>query len=337
MRLNKNIKFFLKYVLGPLLFVWLSWSIYREIRQQPNLALSWQQIKSSLKSSEIGKLIAAIGLMVLNWSIETRKWQLAVRRVQKISFWQGFKAVLTGVSFSVTTPNRTGEYLGRVLYMEEGNRLRTISLTILCSMSQLLVTLFAGIIGLLFLWNRILQAEPVSGWSYIGLQILLFGSVLALIILTLFYFRVSLFARWIDRLSRKEKFAFLLVELGALNATILWRLLSLSTIRFGVFILQYFLLFSFFGVEVGFLETLWSTSLVFLILAIIPGFALADLGIRGEVNLKVLGLFSTNAIGIGFTAVTVWFINLIIPALAGSLLILGIKFFGKRPSKQEGT
>lgn len=337
MRLNKNIKFFLKYVLGPLLFVWLSWSIYREIRQQPNLALSWQQIKSSLKSPEIGKLIAAIGLMVINWSIETRKWQLAVRRVQRISFWQGFKAVLTGVSFSVTTPNRTGEYLGRVLYMEEGNRLRTISLTILCSMSQLLVTLFAGVIGLLFLWNRILQAEPVSGWSYIGLQVLLFGSVLALIILTLFYFRVSLFARWIDRLSRKEKFAFLLVELGALNATILWRLLSLSTIRFGVFILQYFLLFSFFGVEVGFLETLWSTSLVFLILAIIPGFALADLGIRGEVNLKVLGLFSTNAIGIGFTAVTVWFINLIIPALAGSLLILGIKFFGKRPSKQEGT
>lgn len=337
MRLNKNIKFFLKYVLGPLLFVWLSWSIYREIRQQPNLALSWQQIKTSLKSPEIGKLIAAIGLMVVNWSIETRKWQLAVRRVQKISFWQGFKAILTGVSFSVTTPNRTGEYLGRVLYMEEGNRLRTISLTILCSMSQLLVTLFAGIIGLLFLWDRILSAEPISGWSSIGLQVLLFGSILALIILTLFYFRVSLFARWIDRLSRKEKFAFLLVELGALNATILWRLLSLSTIRFGVFILQYYLLFSFFGVEVGFVETLWSTSLVFLILAIIPGFALADLGIRGEVNLKVLGLYSSNAIGIGFTAVIVWFINLIIPALAGSLLILGIKFFSKRPSKQEGT
>lgn len=337
MRLNKNIKFFLKYVLGPLLFVWLSWSIYREIRQQPNLALSWQQIKTSLKSPEIGKLIAAIGLMVVNWSIETRKWQLAVRRVQKISFWQGFKAILTGVSFSVTTPNRTGEYLGRVLYMQEGNRLRTISLTILCSMSQLLVTLFAGIIGLLFLWDRILSAEPISGWSSIGLQVLLFGSILALIILTLFYFRVSLFARWIDRLSRKEKFAFLLVELGALNATILWRLLSLSTIRFGVFILQYYLLFSFFGVEVGFVETLWSTSLVFLILAIIPGFALADLGIRGEVNLKVLGLYSSNAIGIGFTAVIVWFINLIIPALAGSLLILGIKFFSKRPSKQEGT
>ncbi len=336
MKWGKNIKIFLKYVLGPLLFLWLSWSIYHQIRQQPNLSLSWARIRESIHSPAIYQLIAAVGLMVVNWSLETRKWQLAVRQVQHISFWQGFKAILSGVSFSVTTPNRTGEYLGRVLYMEEGNRLRTISLTILCSLSQLLITLLAGIIGLLYLWNRILGQAGSSDWSSIGLQVLLFGSLAALVILTLFYFRVSLFARWIEKLSRKEKFAFLVVELGSLNATILWRLLSLSTIRYGVFILQYYLLFDFFGVEVNFAETLFSTSLVFLVLAIIPGFALADLGIRGEVNLKVLGLYSANAIGIGFTAVTVWFINLIIPALAGSLLILGIKFFGRRPSKPEG-
>lgn len=335
MRANKNIKFFLKYVLGPLLFLWLSWSIYREIKQQPNLALSWEKIKASASSSAILQLLAAILLMVLNWSIETRKWQLAVKNVQRISFWQGFKAVLSGVSFSVTTPNRTGEYLGRVLYMEEGNRLRTISLTILCSLSQLLITLAAGSLSLIFLWNRILQTQALSDWTSLGLQALLFGSLLILVILTLFYFRVSPFARWIERISRKEKFAFLLEELGALNATILWRLLSLSTVRFGVFILQYHLLFGFFGVETQFWETLGATSLVFLILAIIPGFALADLGIRGEVSLKVMGLYSSNAIGIGFTAVTVWFINLIIPALAGSLLILGIKFFGKRQNKPE--
>ena len=48
----------------------------------------------------------------------------------------------SGVSFSVTTPNRSGEYLGRVLYMDEGNRLRVISLTILGSISQLIVTIF---------------------------------------------------------------------------------------------------------------------------------------------------------------------------------------------------
>lgn len=319
------------------MFLWLSWSIYREIRQQPNLSLSWARIKESVYSPAIFQLIAAIGLMLVNWSLETRKWQLAVRKVQRISFWQGFKAILSGVSFSVTTPNRTGEYLGRVLYMEEGNRLRTISLTILCSLSQLLVTLLAGVLGLLFLWNRILGQANTSDWSSIGLQVLLFGSLAALVILTLFYFRVSLFARWIEKLSKKEKFAFLVIELGSLNATILWRLLSLSTIRYGVFILQYYLLFGFFGVEVDFVETLFSTSLVFLVLALIPGFALADLGIRGEVNLKVMGLYSSNAIGIGFTTVTVWFINLIIPALAGSLLILGIKFFGKRSSKPEGT
>jgi hypothetical protein len=41
-----------------------------------------------------------------------------------------------------------GEYAGRVLFLNEGNRLRSISLTIVCSMSQLIITLLMGCIGL---------------------------------------------------------------------------------------------------------------------------------------------------------------------------------------------
>jgi hypothetical protein len=39
----------------------------------------------------------------------------------------------------------------------------------------------------------------------------------------------------------------------------------------------------------------------------------------------LVGLFSANGIGIWMTTVTVWFVNLIIPAIIGSLLILSIK------------
>ncbi|MEJ0103260.1 MAG: hypothetical protein WDO19_12180 [Bacteroidota bacterium] len=41
-------------------------------------------------------------------------------------------------------------------------------------------------------------------------------------------------------------------------------------------------------------------------------------------------MLTTNELGIGLTTVSVWFINLIIPALIGSLLILGIKIFRNR-------
>jgi hypothetical protein len=45
------------------------------------------------------------------------------------------------------------------------------------------------------------------------------------------------------------------------------------------------------------------------------------------VCLQLFGLLSTNIAGIAFTAATIWIVNLIIPALAGSLFILGVKLF----------
>jgi len=67
-------------------------------------------------------------------------------------------------------------------------------------------------------------------------------------------------------------------------------------------------------------------SVSFLVMAVIPTIALfTDLSLRWEVSIKLVGMFSENHLGIWFAAVNIWVINLIIPALAGSLLILSIK------------
>ena len=79
--------------------------------------------------------------MPLNWGIEARKWQLALRPVGGISFIDAFRAIFTGATMASFTPNRMGEYLGRILYVKEGRRKAAISLTIACSIAQLLVTL----------------------------------------------------------------------------------------------------------------------------------------------------------------------------------------------------
>jgi hypothetical protein len=76
-------------------------------------------------------------------------------------------------------------------------------------------------------------------------------------------------------------------------------------------------------------------SLVFLALAIIPTIAVVvEFGIRGEVCLQLVGLFTANSLGIILTSATIWIVNLIIPALAGSLLILTIKIFKRREEKR---
>jgi len=323
MRPSKSIKIFIKYFLGPVLFVWVSYSIFHQVQRQPGLEKSWQTIRTSFGSSRILYLVGVFILMTVNWGIEAFKWQLSVRRIQRINYFTAFKAVLSGTSFSVTTPNRVGEYLGRVLYMNDGNRLKAISLTIAGSMSQLIVTLLMGLIGFFILRKRIEDGHILSGtW----IQVMLYGASFVLIILTIIYLRLSGIISWIDRLPAVRKYAWLLKGLEDFNATLMLQILSLSAIRFLVFLIQYYLLFRLYNVDVSWWEGLWAVSVTFLILAVIPTIALfTDLSLRGQVSLKLIGLFSGNNLGIGFTSVTIWFVNLIIPALAGSLLILGIK------------
>lgn len=320
---NKNIRVFINYFLGPLLFAWLSYSIYHQVHQQPGLGKSWQHIRQSFKSGMIANLVVVLLLMFANWSIETIKWKLAVQKIQKVDFFKAFKAVLSGVSFSVTTPNRVGEYMGRVLYMDEGNRLKAISLTITGSISQLIVTLIMGFTGLIVLRVPIQQAQMISSF---WLDVMLYGVGAVTILLTVFYFRLSWLVKWIDRLPGSKRYAWLIETLEEFNATLLLQLLSLSTLRFVVFIVQYYLLFRLFDVHVSLWQCWWAVSVSFLIMAVVPTIALfTDMGLRGKVSLMLLGMFSGNNLGIGLTAVSIWFINLIIPALAGSLLILSIK------------
>jgi hypothetical protein len=67
----------------------------------------------------------------------------------------------------------------------------------------------------------------------------------------------------------------------------------------------------------------------------IPTIALVELGLRGEVSLKILMIYSTNVLGIGLTSATIWFINLVIPAIAGSLLILSVRIFKGKAGQED--
>src|SRR5262249_6990083 len=112
----KNIKIFLNYFLGPLLFIWLSISIYHQIKNQHDLHYSLQNIKKALQGSESWKCWAVAVMMLLNWGLEACKWRLLLWPLEKISFGRSFKAILAGVALALNTPNRIGEYGGRVLY-----------------------------------------------------------------------------------------------------------------------------------------------------------------------------------------------------------------------------
>ncbi len=322
MKLNRNSKIFINYFLGPLLFIWLSWSIYRQIKKQPDLETAWESIRQAFNGPLVWNIVAVILLMLVNWSIEAIKWKIAVRPIQQVSFLKAFRAVLSGVSFSVSMPNRVGEYLGRVLYMDDGNRLKTISITIVASISQLIITLLMGSIGWLLMQGVIEEKQLVSSLWF---RVILYGMAGASLVLTLFYFRLSWIIKWVDRLPGSRRFAYLVKALEDFNATLLLRLLSLSALRFVVFIVQYYLLFRLFDVDVSWWQAFWAVSVSFVVMAVIPSITLIEPVQRGYVMTTIGMLYSSNKLGIGFTATGIWLINLIVPAIIGSLLILSIK------------
>lgn len=328
---NKKIKIIVKYFVGPLLGAWLFYSLYQQIKHQPNLHESLSLIKAAPFGEMAWKFWLVILLAFVNWGIEARKWQVLLKPLQKIHFLRAYRSVLSGLALSLNTPNRMGEYGGRILYVKDGSRLKAISLSIAGSISQLIITLVLGCGGLMYLlFFQPFRFDTLMGLSAYWIKVLLFISSVVTMILVVFFFRLSWLIKLLEKIPRSTKFIEYFNVLEEFTAKLLLRLLSLSFFRYLVFVLQYILLLEVLHVEIFWFDCFWIISVLFLVLAIVPSFAIADLGIRGKFSTALLSMYSMNTIGILGTTFGIWFINLFVPAVAGSILILGIKFFKEK-------
>lgn len=326
--LNKNIKLIINYLLGPLLFVLLSWSLYRQIIRQPDLEVRWQQIKDSWH--HVLFWIAFI-LMFVNWGIEARKWQLLIKPLQQISFLRSFKAILAGCSITMLTPNRIGEYGGRIMYIDEEHRIRAISLTVLGSMSQLLVTMIMGVAGLCTLkFGNTVSKAAFEDISWMLSDTLFALSILITVMLLLFYFRVRFFVTALSRIAFLQKFIKHITVLDTFSGKQLLRILFLSFFRYMIFILQYMLLLQVMDVGIAYQVSFLLLTIFYLVMTVAPTIGFTELPVRATASVIIFKLFSNNIVGIQASAFGIWLINLVLPAVLGSLLIFGIKIMKER-------
>ena len=322
--MNKSIKILLKWFVGPLLAIWLFYSLYQQVKAQPDIDSSLALIKAMPFGAGAWKFWLVVLLVFVNWGMEARKWQLLMYSIQPISFITAFKSVLCGVTFSLNTPNRIGEYGGRILFVNEGNRLKAITLSIAGGMAQLIITMLMGCFGLAYLLFTVDASGSVMGISFFWISIFLYGSIFGTVIFVFFFFRLRWLLYLLNKLPYANRFSKYINVLETFDAKLLLRLLSISFFRYVVFVLQYIFMLQLLEVEQNIWTGFWLITVMFWILAIIPSFAIAELGIRGTVA-KTLFAYSSNTIGILTATFGIWFVNLFIPAFIGSLLILGIK------------
>lgn len=318
---NKAIKI-LSFIVKLAIVICALWFLYAEIFKNEDLdkIRSYYSRLSYSQFTSLGLLLSLL-LMPINWFLETKKWQYLVSKIENVSTTNAIKAILSGITISAIMPNRTGEFLGRIAYIERADRIKAALITIIGSLSQLTITIFWGGLALitLLLQNRF-EVYPIMQFS---LCIILFCIIA---ITPIFYFNSSLIftlTKNIKMLNRFTKYSdvFKTYSYKELRTTIYF-----SLGRYFIFTTQFIILLHTFNVDISVTDSIIAIGAAFFVIATIPTPALIEIGIREATSLLFIGLFSTNQIGIISATFTLWFINIAIPSLLGIGFIFQAKF-----------
>jgi hypothetical protein len=258
---------------------------------------------------------AALVLMLINWGLESRKWRLLVRGLEPITIARSFVATIAGTAIGIITPNRVGEFAGRVLFLAPEHRIAGAFATVVGSIAQFVVTVALGMLGLIALALRATpdRGDPmVSAW--IGLCALVAAASLLL------YFNPQLLRAAVARMPLLKRWEREAAVLDRFSLPELRNVLLLSLARYGVFTAQFaLLLHACAGLSPA--ESVSTIPAVFLIGTLIPTAMLTELGVRGSV---ALALFDSggNDPGIVLATTLLWLVNIALPAIAGAMIML---------------
>ncbi len=297
-----------KKTIGFLLFIICSFAIYNKVLSNE----SWSQYGTILRklifSIPFYQWLILLCLMSINFLIESIKWKKAVSENNSISLLNAIKGVLVGQTFAFFTPNRIGEYAGRTLFLEKGNKLMGIAQLGWASYAQLLVTIIVGAFAL---------AINLSQYEWIGSNLLIWLRlgipIVVLLAIVLFFYKHI----W------KGRLAFL--NIIQIDSKVKMHLFGLSIIRYLLFLLQYAWVAIMLKMNIEFIPLILSVATLFLFLSILPTISITELVIRGQLLLMILApLYHDKMIIISLSSL-IWGVNFLLPSIIGAILLLGYR------------
>jgi len=235
-------------------------------------------------------------LTMMNLATEALKYQSLYGKAE-MDVNLAFKSILSGMSVGIWTPNRAGEFIGRLKWSPKGKRSNAIGATLLGSFLQGVITLFMGVIGILFFDFPVQVDLPTSSFIVIGALIF---AALTVIVRTgpLRKFREKHIKFSLDKILRASIFA---------------------ASRYLIFTSQFVLLLYAFGFEGDFIHAYLGVFVLYIIQTYMPGSMLSELGIREVLAIFLFAPFFENEIGAALAAFCLWLLNIGIPIAAWSI------------------
>lgn len=312
-------KKFLNLALKLLIAALLGWAIYRQVFAKQQVDELWGALVRHFTYPNLLWLVAVVLLAPLNMALEALKWRQLISGFSKLSFWQTFKAILAGTSIAIITPNRVGEYGGRVLFVEEGQGWKSVIATMVGSLAQLLALLSVGMVGGVFFAVKFLEPEPYL----VPVSISLGAAFLAMLFFG--YFNIDVVVPLAKRIPYIDRFKKQLRHITVLrhyHRRELGRALGFAYLRYFVYSTQYYLLLQFFGVPAPWLLGMAGIATIFLVQASVPLPPAMGLLARGEIALFVWGFFTQDHVDILAATFSLFVINIAVPALLGLVFII---------------
>lgn len=268
----------------------------------------------------IVKLMVVIVMSVLILLVEAKKWTIVLLKEEKIGLMTSFKAVCAGFTFSLFTPNRIGDYAGRILFLDQCDKLKGIALTLVCSFAQLCVLLLLGIGSYAFYMITTLSLSYMS-----RILVILTALVLVVLILVLYFKSSSILHFKIFNPLRKH-LAKYLESIENIEQKELAYLLNLSILKYFIASMQWFVLLTIFGMEVSIIKCFYVVMLIFFSQAFIPSFLISEIGVRSSLALLYWKQYLPSIEGVLLISSFIWLINLVIPAMFGGIFLLQLKW-----------
>lgn len=315
---RKAISFFLKATIVLFAF----WFIYHKLVANENLKEFGRLIKQISRLEIILVLSTVFLMMLLNWGLEAVKWKRLISQVERISLWRAVESVFCGLTWAVFTPNRIGEYGGRVFFLSPKRRIIGVVAMAVGNIGQMVLTNIFGAASLCIFIYRFVDIDYRLFYALVVL------SVMFCLFFIIFYFNI----KWLNgillsiRFTRKYKKFYSI--LGRYRKKELLNILLFCLARYAVFSTQYFILFHWLIPEIHYLDILMMISILFFVQSTLPSLDLFDIGVRSVTASYFFSSVTNQDVAVIACTASIWLVNIIIPAILGTYFVFKLNFFG---------
>ena len=320
--MTSNYKQLISYVLKAAIVVLAFWFIYRKVSSNQNVD-AFYNLSKKVSATEIAAVLSLVTfLMFINWGLEALKWRGLISKVEKISLWKSIESVFCGLTWAVFTPNRIGEYGGRVFFLSPKRRIMGVVVMAVGNIGQMVLTNVFGAISLCIFIYKFVE---IDFRLFYALTILL---CMFSLFWVLFYFNISWLKGILLSFSLTRKYKRFYGVLSRYHTKELFRILLYSFARYIIFSTQYFILFNWMIPEISGADVLMMVSILFLVQSALPSLDIFDIGVRGFTAAYFFSFVTDRELSVIASVAAIWLTNIIIPAILGSYFVFKLDFFG---------